>query len=146
MFVNRSRYILQLWLSAVPNVAFMLEGRGVIRRQLVGYARIERRRDRRRATRLSARIGDQVVEIVDVSLGGLGVGLIALALTPRAFKPGETYGVVLEVPSYGTIALRAEVARVNVANAYVGLRLVDLNADTYRVIERLAIGRPPIPR
>ncbi|MEZ5666719.1 MAG: PilZ domain-containing protein [Alphaproteobacteria bacterium] len=115
----------------------------MIRRHLVGYARIERRRDRRRPTRLTARIGDLPVEIIDISLGGLGVGVIARAASPRAFRIGEEYRVVLDVPSYGVLTLSAEVARVNPARAYVGLRLVDLDGQTYRVIERLSIGRLP---
>lgn len=114
----------------------------MIRKRLVGYARIEKRRDRRRPTRLTARIGDQPAEIVDISLGGLGISnVVARPPAPRAYKLGQVCTITLDVPSYGTISLQAEVARIDTARHQIGLRFIDLDSDSYRVIERLSIGR-----
>ena len=115
----------------------------MIRRHLVGYTRIERRRDRRRPIELAARIGDQAATIVDISLGGLRLASATVrAAKARSFKLGEQHRILLDVPSYGQLELTAEVARINAAEKSVGLRFVGLDLASYRVIERLAIGRP----
>ena len=114
----------------------------MIRKRIVGYTRIERRRDRRRPTDLSARIGDHTATIVDISLGGLrATDCIVHSPTPTTYRMGEQHRVYLDVPSYGLLELTAEVARIDTAKASIGLRFVGLDAASYRVIERLAIGR-----
>ena len=119
----------------------------MIRRHLVGYTRIERRRDRRRPIALAARIGDQAATIVDISLGGLrAAGITVQAARSRSFKLGEQHRILVEVPSYGLLELMAEVARIDAAQEWVGLRFVGLDEASYRVIERLSIGRPVLPR
>jgi len=118
----------------------------MIRRHLIGYARIERRRDRRRTTELSARIGDQAATIVDISLGGLRMAsLVVRPSHAQSYKLGQQHRILLDVPSYGVLELTAVVARVDAAQKFVGLRFVDLDLASYRVIERLAIGRPVTP-
>lgn len=118
----------------------------MIRRHLVGYTRVERRRDRRRPIELAARIGDQTVTIIDISLGGVGMaGATALADRSRSFRHGEQHRILLEVPSYGLLELMVEVARIDGATNALGLRFVGLDLANYRVIERLAIGRPVVP-
>lgn len=119
----------------------------VIRKKLVGYARIERRRDRRRPTDLSARIGDHAATIVDISLGGVrAADCVVQSTTPSAYRLGDQYRVNVDVPSYGLLELLAEVARIDTAGGSIGLRFVGLDSATYRVIERLAIGRPVAKR
>mgnify|MGYP001125191890 CR=1 FL=1 len=118
----------------------------MVRRRLVGYIRVERRRDRRRPIALAARIGDQAVTIIDISLGGMGVAAVTVRSGElRTYHIGHQHRVVLEVPSYGLLELLAEVARVDAARQFLGLRFRGLDPVSYRVIERLAIGRPVLP-
>jgi hypothetical protein len=122
------------------------EAIAVIRRHLSGYTRIERRRDHRRPIELAARIGDEAATIVDISLGGLRLASATVrAARARSFKLGEQHRILLDVPSYGVLELTAEVARINAAEKSLGLRFVGLDLASYRVIERLAIGRPILP-
>jgi hypothetical protein len=122
-------------------------GRIVIRRHLVGYTRLERRRDRRRPIELAAAIDGRPATIVDVSLGGLRLAAVTVrAAAARSFQLGEQHRVTLDVPSYGPLELLAEVARIDSAGSMLGLRFVGLDLASYRVIERLAIGRPVTPQ
>ncbi|MGF1625559.1 MAG: PilZ domain-containing protein [Alphaproteobacteria bacterium] len=119
----------------------------MIRRHLAGYTHIERRRDRRHATQLSARIGDQPATIVDVSLGGLRMAsVVARPSRAQSYRLGEEHRILLDIPSFGQLELRAIVARVDAAQQFIGLRFVELDLASYRVIERLAIGRPVRPQ
>lgn len=89
------------------------------------------------------RIGDQSAKILDISLGGLRVAeFVARTISPESYKLGDVYRIQLDIPSYGLLELTAHVARVDTAGQFVGFRFEALDSTTYRVIERLAIGRP----
>jgi hypothetical protein len=102
----------------------------------------ERRRDRRRPVLLSGRLDGCAVQVVDVSLGGVGCAI--------ELESGEDWtslpesDVILEIDgrSGQTYRFAVRVTWINEDSGTFGATFSALSDVQFRVLEKLTLGRP----
>ena len=75
----------------------------------------------------------------------MGAGTLVLRRTAERIEQAREDGLGNGGAAVRHAAFDVEVARIDGAANSLGLRFVGLDLANYRVIERLAIGRPVVP-
>lgn len=122
--------------------------------RIVGLARKNRRRDHRRDVRLAAFLNDFPVEVLNVGLGGMALGVLDTESDAKSgpeFVPDSGAAPVFVVEQDAvlrlveddrpSISLGVEIARVSDQESIVAVRFFTLTDEQYRIIERLVLGR-----
>ncbi len=103
---------------------------------------INNRRDHRRPIEIPAIMNSNVVQVHDISLGGLGASFLELSCDfgymPRA---GDCATLRLSFGEGVEESFKIEIAHCDVENSRFGARFVELNDRQYRIVERLTMGR-----
>ena len=111
-------------------------------KQRVSYSSREQRRDQRRAVSIAACLDGQPIEIVDLSLSGVGGGAVELHETESVDLQEGQYAV-LEFRGVDDqlVSLNIEIRRVFEETGEFGAVFHDISASDFDAIERLMFPR-----
>ena len=110
--------------------------------QRVTYATKEQRRDQRRPVSIAGSIGGIPVDLVDLSVTGVGGGTIALGNTDDIeLRAGQRTALEFAGPDGQTIALGVKIERIDHAAGEFGAVFDELSDQDFDAIEKLMFPR-----
>lgn len=110
--------------------------------QRVSYATKEQRRDQRRPISIAGSIGGVQVDLVDLSVTGVGGGTFALADTNGLeIYEGQDTTLDLTGPDGRLVALRVTIERIDHGAGAFGAAFAELSDHDFDAIEKLMFPR-----
>ena len=110
--------------------------------QRVTYATNEQRRDQRRPVSIEGSIGGVRVDLVDLSVTGVGGGTIALGNTDNIeLRAGQHTALEFTGPDGQPVALRVKIERIDHAAGEFGAVFDELSDHDFDAIEKLMFPR-----
>ena len=116
----------------------------MVRRRLVGYARTEQRRDRRRETTFPGRLDGVDVRLVNVSHSGIEFEIDTDGADLTLWTEGQTTTLQLADGNAASAVLEMKIVRVDGEHRYVAASFAALSDEQYTLVEQLVLrGRLP---
>lgn len=108
----------------------------------VSFGIKEQRRDQRRPVSIEGRIGGVRVDLVDLSLSGVGGGTVALSDAPGIeFQEGEATTLEFTGPNGEPISLPVTIRRSDNGEGEFGAVFSQLSSEDFDAIEKLMFPR-----
>lgn len=102
--------------------------------KLRGYTLINKRKDRRLAVDLNARVDGDAVMVKDISFGGM-----AIIAFDADLEIEDDVLVEIDIPTGGTLSLNATIVRVGADDEF-GLQFKGMSSKAFRQLEDLQTG------